>query len=48
MRNTPLFKKNKWYDKIFKDIDQDGDGQLDKEEILKGYEKHFGIPISEE
>ena len=35
-------------DKIFKEIDIDGDGQLSKEEILLGYEKCFGIPISEE
>ena len=35
-------------DKIFKEIDIDGDGNLSKEEILLGYEKHFGIPISEE
>ena len=34
-------------DKIFKEIDIDGDGNLSKEEILIGYEKHFG-PISEE
>ncbi len=35
-------------DKIFKEIDIDGDGNLSKEEILLGYEKHFGIPISQE
>ena len=35
-------------DKIFKAIDIDGDGHLSKEEILLGYEEHFGIPISEE
>ena len=34
--------------KIFKSIDLDGDGNLTKEEILQGYEQHFGIPITEE
>jgi len=33
-------------DKIFKAIDLDGDGHLSKEEIILGYEEHFGIPIS--
>ena len=41
-------EEKKDLDKIFKDIDVDGDGNLTKEEILQGYEKHFGIPISEE
>ena len=35
-------------DKIFKEIDIDGDGNLSKEEIMLGYEKQFGVPISEE
>ena len=35
-------------EKIFKSIDKDGDGHLSKEEILAGYEDHFGIPISDE
>jgi calcium-dependent protein kinase len=35
-------------EKIFKAIDADGNGNLDKQEILNGYEEHFGIPISEE
>lgn len=35
-------------DKIFKAIDTDGDGTLTKEEILVGYEMHFGVPITEE
>lgn len=35
-------------DKIFKAIDIDGDGNLSKEEILLGYEEHFGVPITEE
>jgi len=29
-------------------MDKDGNGTLDKEEVLNGYEEHFGIPISEE
>lgn len=35
-------------EKVFKSIDKDGDGQLTKEEILNGYEEHFGVPITEE
>ena len=35
-------------DKIFKSMDIDGDGALSKQEVLLGYEQHFGIPISEE
>ena len=34
--------------RIFKAIDLDGDGNLTKEEVLQGYEQHFGIPITEE
>ena len=35
-------------DKIFKAIDINGDGNLSKDEVILGYEQHFGIPISEE
>ena len=35
-------------DKIFKEIDINGDGQLSKEEVLLGYEKHFGVEMTEE
>jgi calcium-dependent protein kinase len=35
-------------DKIFKAIDINGDGDLSKEEVLMGYEEHFGIQITEE
>ena len=29
-------------------MDKDGNGTLDKEEVLEGYEEYFGIPITEE
>lgn len=33
---------------MFKQIDENGDGQLSKEEILKGYQEATGIPITPE
>lgn len=35
-------------EKIFKAIDENGDGKLSKQEILDGWEKHLGTPINEE
>ena len=35
-------------DKIFKEIDINGDGNLSNEEVLLGYEKHFGVETTEE
>ena len=29
-------------------MDKDGNGGLDKQEVLEGYEEHFGIPMTEE
>ena len=29
-------------------MDKDGNGVLDKQEVLEGYEEHFGIPMTEE
>ena len=34
--------------KIFKSIDKNGDGKLDKEEILEGYDKFFGKAMDKE
>ena len=35
-------------DKVFKEIDINGDGNLSKEEVFLGYEKHFGVEITED
>ena len=35
-------------EKIFKSMDKDGNGTLDREEVLAGYEEHFGVAITEE
>jgi calcium-dependent protein kinase len=35
-------------EKIFKSMDKDGNGSLDRQEVLQGYEEHFGIAITEE
>ena len=29
-------------------MDTDGNGTLDKQEVLAGYEEHFGVPITED
>ena len=35
-------------EKIFRSMDKDGNGTLDREEVLQGYEEHFGVQITEE
>lgn len=34
-------------EKIFKLMDEDGNGLLDKAEVIEGYEKHFGVSLSQ-
>ena len=41
-------EEKKDLEKIFKLIDKDGNGTLDKQEVQKGYIDHFGITLSDE
>lgn len=41
-------EEKKDLEKIFRAMDTDQNGELDREEVLRGYEEHFGIPISED
>ena len=41
-------EETEYLEKVFKLLDEDGNGVLDKKEILNGWEKHFGTPIDEE
>jgi calcium-dependent protein kinase len=41
-------QEKKDLEKIFKSMDIDGNGTLDREEVLQGYEEHFGVSITEE
>jgi calcium-dependent protein kinase len=34
-------------DNIFKAIDKDGNGNLDKEEVKEGWELHFGVQMTD-
>jgi len=34
--------------KIFKAFDKNGDGKLSKQEIMEGYEEHFGKTMNQE
>jgi len=36
-------EEKKDLEKIFKLMDKDGNGELDKQEVMLGYEEHFGI-----
>jgi len=40
--------EKKELEKIFKLMDKDGNGSLDREEVMSGYEEHFGIQMTEE
>lgn len=41
-------KEKEQFSKAFKDLDENGDGQLSKKEIMNGYKKVYGRNISEE
>ena len=41
-------EEKKDLEKIFKLMDKDGNGTLDRQEVLEGYEEHFGIQMTEE
>ena len=41
-------EETKDLEKMFQELDENGDGKLSKEEVLNGYEKVFGVPINEE
>ena len=41
-------EEKKDLEKIFKLIDKDGNGTLEKEEVQKGYFDHFGITLTDE
>jgi len=40
--------EKKELEKIFQSMDTDGNGTLDPDEVLVGYEQHFGIPVTKE
>lgn len=41
-------EETKDLEKMFQQLDKNGDGKLSKQEILEGYEEVFGININEE
>lgn len=41
-------EETKDLEKMFQQLDENGDGKLSKEEVLNGYEVIFGVPINEE
>ena len=41
-------EEKKDLEKIFKLMDKDGNGTLDKQEVMQGYEEHFGVQMTEE
>jgi len=46
--NLTHTNEKKDLEKIFKNMDVDGNGTLDRDEVLSGFEEHFGVGITKD